>query len=77
LTSSGILVPELVNAGEDSHGTVEEVSGMINIPGLHLGFDAWELEQKEFRRARSIFERALDVDPTSVVLWIRYISQAA
>ncbi|KAL9624837.1 MAG: hypothetical protein Q9160_000883 [Pyrenula sp. 1 TL-2023] len=31
------------------------------------------LEQKEFRRARSIFERALDVDSTSVTLWIRYI----
>ncbi|CAH0047953.1 unnamed protein product [Clonostachys solani] len=33
----------------------------------------WELEQKEFSRARSIFERALDVHPQSVVLWIRYI----
>ncbi|KAJ5158867.1 RNA-processing protein HAT helix [Penicillium coprophilum] len=38
-----------------------------------MRYAAWELEQKEFRRARSIFERALDVDPTSVVLWIRYI----
>ena len=33
----------------------------------------WELEQKEFRRARSVFERALDVDSTSLVLWLRYI----
>lgn len=33
----------------------------------------WELEQKEFRRARSIFERALDVDSTNVALWLRYI----
>ncbi|VUC36172.1 unnamed protein product [Clonostachys rosea] len=33
----------------------------------------WELEQKEFGRARSIFERALDVHPQSVVLWIRYV----
>lgn len=38
-----------------------------------MRYAAWELEQKEFRRARSIFERALDVAPTSVVLWIRYI----
>ena len=38
-----------------------------------LRYAGWELEQKEFRRARSVFERALDVDPTSVVLWIRYI----
>ena len=36
-------------------------------------YAAWELEQKEYRRARSVFERALDVMPTSVVLWIRYI----
>ncbi|KAI0204998.1 cell cycle control protein [Astrocystis sublimbata] len=38
-----------------------------------MRYAAWELEQKEFKRARSIFERALDVDPTCVVLWIRYI----
>ncbi|KAI9928771.1 NineTeen Complex (NTC) component [Aspergillus wentii] len=38
-----------------------------------MRYAAWELEQKEFRRARSIFERALDVDPTSVILWIRYV----
>ena len=36
-------------------------------------YAAWELEQKEYARARSIFERALDVHPNSVVLWIRYI----
>ncbi|CAF9930311.1 MAG: NineTeen Complex (NTC) component [Gomphillus americanus] len=38
-----------------------------------MRYAAWELEQKEYRRARSIFERALDVDPTHVQLWIRYI----
>ncbi|KAI1075052.1 cell cycle control protein [Whalleya microplaca] len=38
-----------------------------------MRYAQWELEQKEFKRARSIFERALDVDSTSVVLWIRYI----
>ncbi|KAF2706763.1 TPR-like protein [Pleomassaria siparia CBS 279.74] len=38
-----------------------------------MRYAQWELEQKEFRRARSIFERAIDVDHTSVVLWIRYI----
>jgi len=38
-----------------------------------MRYAAWELEQKEFKRARSIFERALDVDATSVTLWIRYI----
>ncbi|EON61372.1 pre-mRNA-splicing factor CLF1 [Coniosporium apollinis CBS 100218] len=38
-----------------------------------MRYAAWELEQKEFRRARSIFERALDVDSTNVALWLRYI----
>jgi crooked neck len=38
-----------------------------------MRYAQWELEQKEYRRARSIFERGLDVDSTSVVLWIRYI----
>lgn len=38
-----------------------------------MRYAQWEIEQKEFRRARSIFERALDVDSTSVNLWIRYI----
>lgn len=38
-----------------------------------MRYAQWELEQKEFRRARSIFERALDVDSTSIALWLRYI----
>lgn len=37
-----------------------------------MRYAQWELEQKEFQRARSIFERALDVDSTSVILWLRY-----
>ncbi|KAK0733382.1 hypothetical protein B0T26DRAFT_16155 [Lasiosphaeria miniovina] len=38
-----------------------------------LQYAAWELEQKEFARARSVFERALDVHPNNTQLWIRYI----
>jgi crooked neck len=38
-----------------------------------MRYAQWELEQKEFARARSVFERALDVHPNSVVLWVRYI----
>ncbi|KAK1757610.1 hypothetical protein QBC47DRAFT_376494 [Echria macrotheca] len=38
-----------------------------------LQYAQWELEQKEFARARSIFERALDVHPNNTQLWIRYI----
>jgi len=40
--------------------------------GNWLRYASWELEQKEFRRARSVFERALDVDATHVQLWVRY-----
>ncbi|KAG1725862.1 hypothetical protein EDB19DRAFT_1946632, partial [Suillus lakei] len=32
----------------------------------------WEASQNEFDRSRSIFERALDVDPRSVQLWLSY-----
>ncbi|KAK1769471.1 hypothetical protein QBC33DRAFT_321197 [Phialemonium atrogriseum] len=38
-----------------------------------LSYAQWELEQKEFARARSVFERALDVHPNNVQLWIRYV----
>ncbi|KAI5463021.1 hypothetical protein BGZ63DRAFT_380305 [Mariannaea sp. PMI_226] len=38
-----------------------------------MRYAQWELEQKEFARARSVFERALDVHPNSIPLWIRYI----
>ena len=41
--------------------------------GNWMRYASWELEQKEFRRARSVFERALDVEPTNVQLWVRYI----
>ncbi|KAF2405272.1 putative Pre-mRNA-splicing factor clf1 [Trichodelitschia bisporula] len=38
-----------------------------------LRYAQWELEQKEFRRARSIFERALDVHPANITIWLRYV----
>lgn len=41
--------------------------------GNWMRYAVWELEQKEYRRARSVFERALDVDPTNVQLWMRYV----
>lgn len=33
----------------------------------------FEIQYKEFARARSVFERALDVIPTNPALWMRYI----
>lgn len=41
--------------------------------GNWFRYAAWELEQKEYRRARSVFERALDCEPTNVQLWVRYV----
>ncbi|KAK0936233.1 NineTeen Complex (NTC) component [Friedmanniomyces endolithicus] len=41
--------------------------------GNWMRYAAWELEQKEYRRARSVFERALDCEPTNVQLWVRYV----
>ena len=42
----------------------------------HIGnwvkYARFEEESKEFERARSIFERALEVDPRSGELWLRY-----
>ncbi|PHH53087.1 Pre-mRNA-splicing factor clf1 [Ceratocystis fimbriata CBS 114723] len=38
-----------------------------------LRYAAWEMEQKEYARARSIFERAMDVHPNDVQLFVRYI----
>ncbi|KAH7889112.1 hypothetical protein F5I97DRAFT_1803327 [Phlebopus sp. FC_14] len=32
----------------------------------------WEASQNEFDRSRSVFERALDVDPRNVPLWLSY-----
>lgn len=32
----------------------------------------FEASQGEFARARSVFERALDVDPTAVKTWLSY-----
>ncbi|CAK7203950.1 NineTeen Complex (NTC) component [Sporothrix eucalyptigena] len=38
-----------------------------------LQYAHFELDQKELARARSVFERALDVLPNSIPLWIKYI----
>ena len=37
-----------------------------------LQYANWEASQNEFNRARSVYERALDVDPRSVQLWLNY-----
>ena len=40
--------------------------------GVWIKYARFEESQHDFARARSIYERALDVDPRCVPLWIRY-----
>lgn len=40
--------------------------------GNWLKYAKWEAEQNELDRARSVYERALDVDYKSVQIWLRY-----
>lgn len=41
--------------------------------GQWIRYALFEVEQRDMRRARSVFERALLVDNTFIPLWIRYI----
>lgn len=40
--------------------------------GVWCKYAQWEASQKEFIRARSVFERALDVDYRNNVIWFKY-----
>lgn len=40
--------------------------------GVWCQYALWEASQKEFIRARSVFERALDVDYRNNVIWFKY-----
>jgi crooked neck len=44
----------------------------VNINNF-LRYAQWEIEQNEFKRARSVFERCLDVHPSNVTVWLRYV----
>lgn len=35
-------------------------------------YASWEEQQKDFRRARSVWERCLDIQHTSVPTWLKY-----
>lgn len=41
--------------------------------GQWMRYAQFEIEQHDFVRARSVFERALEVDHKTVVVWVRYI----
>lgn len=40
--------------------------------GKWIKYAEWEMNMKEYRRARSIFERALDIHPYTIQLWLKY-----
>lgn len=44
---------------------------MITSCGM-MQYAQWEESQKDYRRARSVWERALDVSYASVTLWLKY-----
>ena len=44
-----------------------------NHMGTWIKYATWEAAQQEYRRARSIFERALQVDYQNVTLWLKYV----
>lgn len=39
-----------------------------------IKYAQWEESQKEIQRARSVFERALDVDHRNITLWLKVIA---
>ena len=39
---------------------------------MWLQYAQWEESQKDFRRARSVWERTLDVNYNSVTVWLKY-----
>lgn len=58
-------------------GKRKEFEEILRRQKFHMGtwvrYAEWEAALLEFRRARSIFERALDVSSTSPSIWMRYI----
>ncbi len=44
----------------------------VSSPWLRPQYAQWEEKQKDFRRARSVWERALDVNYNAVNLWLKY-----
>ncbi|GAW79216.1 splicing factor [Plasmodium gonderi] len=39
----------------------------------YIKYALWEVKQKDIKRARSIFERALNIEYTNINLWLKYI----
>lgn len=54
----------------------KEFEDSIRRQRMHIGtwmkYAQWEESQHEFDRARSVFERALDVDYKNTTVWLKY-----
>lgn len=54
----------------------KEYEDQIRMQRQHLGnwikYAQWEESQSEFKRARSVFERALDIDYKDKNVWLKY-----
>lgn len=53
-------------------GFEDEIRRQRHHLGTWIKYANWEESQQEFKRARSIFERAIDVDYKSQSLWLKY-----
>ena len=50
----------------------DQIRRSRNHIGLWTRYAEWEASQKEYERARSVFERALDVDYRNQTIWFKY-----
>lgn len=50
----------------------DQIRRQRHLIGLWCKYGLWEASQKEFERARSVFERALDVDYRNQTIWFKY-----
>jgi crooked neck len=53
-------------------GFEDQLRGKKSNINIWVRYALWEASQKEFERARSVFERALDIDYKSQTLWLKY-----
>lgn len=52
----------------------DQIRRQRNNMGAWIKYALWEASQQEFRRARSIFERAMHADYQNVTVWLKYLN---
>ena len=61
--------PPFPTSWQDFENAIRKNSGLV---GNWIKYARWEAEQKEYDRARSVYERALDIDHRNITLWLGY-----